>query len=85
METPAWLNAQEVSPEQSKELGPVAPQTYGEPILLFAAASAAPARCDGEASLPRSTRELAARSARACCAASLARSFAVRELRRERA
>src|SRR5215213_7447081 len=40
METPACAHAHDVSPEQSKELGPAAPKTYGAPRTLRAAATA---------------------------------------------
>src|SRR5580693_5937504 len=40
MTTPAWANDHWTSPEQSNELGPAAPHTYGRPCLLSAARSA---------------------------------------------
>ena len=38
---PAWANDHWTRPEQSKEVGPAAPHTYGRPRLLSAAFSAA--------------------------------------------
>src|SRR4051794_3875976 len=40
MAMPAWRIAQLVSPEQSNALGPVAPETYGDPTFDKAAATA---------------------------------------------
>src|SRR3954469_20719693 len=37
---PAWAQAHITRPEQSNEFGPAAAHTYGEPILLIAAAMA---------------------------------------------
>src|SRR5690349_12951317 len=53
MTTPAWANDHCTSPEQSKDVGPFAPQTYGIPSRLSAASSVV--RSIGEETRPPAT------------------------------
>src|SRR5262252_5522836 len=50
MTTPAWANDHCTSPEQSKDVGPFEPQTYGMPSRLSAASSMV--RSTGEETRP---------------------------------